>query len=188
VAPFSTGCIAGQIMGANILHKQALHGAASYDGAVDGDLLRLSIAHHLRNRIFEVLDYKNFLGLIDNSQKISGAIFFSLRARQLELLIADARASAILAIQRHLDNETFRRRLTKELHYLALRPHLTASFRELMVRPSNLDRNCFSGSRKPNLAVAYQNEAERLAKVLSLADRKFEADFPSPVISGLRVA
>ncbi len=104
-----------------------------------------------------------------NARKISGAVFFSLRPGQFRLLIADARISIVLALQRHLGNEQYRRRLRIEPHYRALRPHLSASFRVLMMPQSNWAGYRFSEGRKPNLILAYQNEIERLEMELLMA-------------------
>jgi hypothetical protein len=128
----------------------------------DDDLLRVSIAHHLRNFCFDNLDVIDFLKTPANTHRVSGAILYSLEPRRVRLLIDDARTSIVLALQRHLDNERYRKRLRTEFHYRTLRPHLSASFRVLMMPPSNWDGYCFSGSRKPSLVVAYQNEIERL--------------------------
>jgi hypothetical protein len=105
----------------------------------------------------------NYLhGAVESTPRVSGAIFLSLHPKQLAILIADARTSIVLAIQRHLHNERYRRRLAIEFHYRALRPHLSDSFRLLMVRPSHLDKNAFPTRRGTSLAAAYQNEIDRL--------------------------
>ena len=137
--------------------------AASAD---DYDWIRNSIAHQLQNRLFERLDTNYLHGAIANAPGISGAIFLSLHPRQLTILIADARVSIVLAVQRHLSNEQYRKRLAGEFHYRALRLHLSESFRLMMVRPSHSDTYRFSASRKPSLAAAYQNEIDRLEAAL----------------------
>ena len=143
---------------------------ASSPGAVtkDDDLLSTSIAHHLRNFCFEV-DTINFLQTAIGSPRISGAILLSVEPGQLRLLIADARISIVLALQRHVSNERYRRRLRTEAHYRALRPHLSANFRVLMMAPSNWEGYRFSESRKPSLADAYKNEIDRLEMELLAA-------------------
>lgn len=128
----------------------------------DYEFIRDSIAHQLRHGIFERLDTSYIHGAVSATPSISGAIFFSLQPRQLTLLIADARISIVLAVQRHLSNEQYRKRLTSEFHYRALRPHLSKNFRLLMVPPSNSPRYKIAGGRKPNLALAYEAEIDRL--------------------------
>jgi hypothetical protein len=128
------------------------------------DLMRDAIAHQLQHGVYERLDTDYIHGAVANTPQISGAIFLSLHPKQLTLLIADARISIILAIQRHLDNEQYRKRLAKEFHYRALRPHLNESFRLLMVPPSNSKKYCYAGKRKPSLAMAYQEEIEQLER------------------------
>ena len=158
--------------GNDLLHFDA--SSLSAPIAKDDDLLRISIAHHLRNFRFETLDTIDFLKTPANTRRISGAIFFSLEPRQVRLLIADARTSIVLALQRHLDNERYRRRLRTESHYRALRPHLSTGFRVLMTPPSNWNGYRFSASRKPNLIAAYQNEIDRLELELPAVPEKFD--------------
>ena len=122
------------------------------------------IAHQLQHGLFERLDTDYLHGAITNLPQISGAIFLSLHPKQLTLLIADARISIVLAIQRHLDNDHYRKRLAKEFHYRALRPHLSEEFRMLMVPSSNSKKPCLSAKRKPSLAMAYQREVEQLER------------------------
>ena len=140
--------------------------AYSADHADDYDWIRNSVAHQLRHGVFERLDTNYIHGAVANTPEISGAIFLSLHPRQLTILIADARIPIVLAIQRHRDNEQYRKRLAGEFHYRALRPHLSESFRMMMVRPSNSDKYRFSASRRPSLAIAYQNEIDRLEAAL----------------------
>lgn len=121
-----------------------------------------SIAHQLRHGVYERLDTDYLHGAISNTRRISGAIFLSLHPKQLTLLIADARISIVLAVQRHLDDEQYRKRLAKEFHYRALRPHLSEEFRLLMVPPSNSKKYCVAARRRPGLALAYQAEIEAL--------------------------
>jgi hypothetical protein len=135
--------------------------------ANDDDFLRSSIAYHLRNFCLEV-DTMSCLQTAATARKISGAIFFSLEPRQFRLLIADARTSIVLALQRHLGNEQYRTRLRTEAHYRTLRPHLSAGFRVLMVPSSNWAGYRFSEGRRPNLILAYQNEIERLEMELRM--------------------
>jgi hypothetical protein len=147
--------------------KLLSHGEASSNTAMDAsadpyDSIRDMIAYQLQNGVYERLDADYIHGAIANRPSISGAIFLSLHPKQLTLLIADARTSIVLAIQRHLDNEQYRRRLAREFHYRALRPHLSEDFRLLMVPLSNSSRYCSSARRKPGLAIAYQNEIEQL--------------------------
>ena len=125
-------------------------------------LMREAIDHQLKHGVFERLDTDYIHGAVTNRPQISGAIFLSLHPKQLTLLIADARISIILAIQRHLDNEQYRKRLAKEFHYRALRPHLSEDFLMLMVPASNSEKYCVPERRKPSLATAYQAEIERL--------------------------
>jgi len=144
--------------------KALSHAGAPDDGAFTDtyDLMRNAIAHHLRHGVFERLDTGYIHGAVADTPQISGAIFLSLHPKQLTLLISDARISIILATQRHLDNEQYRKRLAKEFHYRALRPHLSEDFRLLMVPPSNSQKYCLAGKRRPSLAMAYQDEVERL--------------------------
>ena len=128
----------------------------------DYDLIRDSIAHLLRHGIFERLDTNYIHGAVATTPSVSGAIFFSLQPKQLTLLIADARISIVLAVQRHLSNECYRKRLTGEFHYRALRSHLSKDFRLLMVSPSNSHKYRPAAGRKPSLALAYQAEIDRL--------------------------
>jgi len=137
-------------------HRQSAHAADEYD------FIRDSISHQLRQGIFERLDTNFIHGAVATTPSISGAIFFSLQPKQLTLLIADARISIVLAVQRHLNNEQYRKRLTSEFHYRALRPHLSKNFRLLMVPPSNSHNYRVAGGRNPNLALAYQAEIDRL--------------------------
>lgn len=138
------------------VNKQSAHAAEEYD------FIRESITHQLRQGIFERLDTNYIHGAVTTTPSISGAIFFSLQPKQLTLLIADARISVVLAVQRHLNNEQYRKRLASEFHYRALRPHLSKNFRLLMVPPSNSHKYRFAASRKPSLALAYQAEIDRL--------------------------
>ena len=126
------------------------------------DDIQKSIAHQLQHGVFERLDTNFLHGPVAHPPAISGAIFLSLHPRQLPILIADARTSIVLAVQRHLDNEQYRKRLVREFHYRALKPHLSDSFRLLMVPPSNSHRYQFAARRKPNLALAYEKEVDRL--------------------------
>lgn len=139
------------------------HSAASAD---DYDWIHNSVAHQLQHGLFERLDTNYIHGAVATTPSISGAIFLSLHPRLLTILIADARTSIVLAIQRHRDNEQYRRRLVTEFHYRALRPHLSENFRMMMVRPSHSDKYRFSAGRKPSLALAYQNEIDRLEAAL----------------------
>lgn len=125
-------------------------------------MMRDAIRHQLAHGLFERLDTDYLHGAIANTPQISGAIFLSLHPRQLTLLIADARISIILAVQRHLDNEQYRKRLSREFHYRALRQHLSEDFRMLMVPPSNSKKFSIAARRKPSLAMAYQAEIEQL--------------------------
>jgi hypothetical protein len=134
----------------------------AHAGADEHELLRISVANQLRRGLFERLDTDFIPGSIEPTPRITGAIFLALQPKQLKFLIADARISIVLALQRHLTNEEYRRRLVGEFHYRAFRPHLAESFRLLMVRPSNSDKYRFLQSRRPNLALAYQTEIERL--------------------------
>jgi len=138
------------------MHKQSAHLAEEYE------LIRSSITHQLRQGIFERLDTNYIHGAVATTPRISGAIFFSLQPKQLTLLIDDARISIVLAVQRHLSNEQYRRRLASEFHYRALRPHLSKNFRLLMVPLSNSHSYRVQGGRKPSLALAYQAEIDRL--------------------------
>lgn len=146
---------------------------ASHDAASANiyDLMRDAIAHQLQHGVFERLDTDYIHGAIANTPQISGAIFLSLHPKQLTLLIADARISIILAVQRHLDNEQYRKRLAREFHYRALRPHLSEDFRLLMVPPSNSKKYCVAGKRRPSLAMAYRSEIERLESDHLAADQ-----------------
>src|SRR5882724_504746 len=141
----------------------------------DEDLLRNAITHQLRNLCFESLSAADLHHIAANTRRISGAILFSLKPRLLGLLIADARASIVLALQRHLGNEQYRRRLMAEPHYRALRLYLSTSFRELMVPPSNWKGYRFSESRKPDLILAYQYEIERLELELLMMPERIDS-------------
>jgi hypothetical protein len=140
----------------------------------DEDLFCNAINHQLRNLCFESLGAVDLHRIAANTHRISGAILFTLKPRLLKLLIADARASIVLALQRHLGNEQYRRRLMAEPHYRALRLHLCTSFRELMVPPSNWKGYRFSESRKPDLILAYQYEIERLELELLMMSEKID--------------
>jgi len=144
--------------------KALAHGDAFRDAAPADvyELMRNAIDHQLQHGHYERLDTHYIHGAVANAPQISGAIFLSLRPKQLTLLIADARVSIVLAIQRHFDNEHYRRRLAKEFHYRALRPHLSEAFRLSMVPPSNFRKFCHGGRRRPSLAMAYQAEIEKL--------------------------
>jgi len=126
------------------------------------DFMRNAIDHQLEHGVFERLDTDYIHGAITNTPQISGAIFLSLHPKQLTLLIADARISIVLAVQRHQDDEQYRKRLAKEFHYRALRPHLSEEFRLMMVPPSNSKKYCVAAKRRPSLALAYQSEIEKL--------------------------
>ena len=140
--------------------------------ATDDDHLRAALAHHLRNAHFETLDSVVTLQVSANRRKISGAIFTSLEPKLVCLLIADARISIVLALQRHLNDEQYRRRLVLEPHYRAFLPHLSADFRVMMMPPSNWNGFSFPVSRNPNLINAYQNEIERLEIEIQWASEK----------------
>jgi len=141
-------------------HGEALEIPAM--GADAYDSIRSLIDYQLQRGVYERLDTDYIHGAVSNRQSISGAIFLSLHPKQLTLLIADARTSIVLAVQRHLDNEQYRRRLAKEFHYRALRPHLSEDFRLLMVRASNSSGHCLAERRKPSLAISYQSEIDQL--------------------------
>ncbi len=147
--------------------------ASSHSSSVarHDDFLRSSIAYHLQNFCLET-DTFGSLQAAANAPRVAGAIFLSVKPAQLRLLIADARTSIVLAIQRHLGNERYKKRLRAESHYRALRPHLSAGFRVLMMPQSNWSGYRFSESRKPNLVLAYQAEIERLEMELSMAPGK----------------
>ena len=130
------------------------------------DAIRDAVARQLRLGVFERLDTNYIHGAVANRPAISGAIFLSLHPKQLPLLIADARTSIVLAVQRHLDNEQYRKRLAKEFHYRALKDHLSEHFLMLMVPPSHSKKYRFSGGRKPSLPLAYQAEIDRLEAIL----------------------
>lgn len=138
------------------IERQSAHTCEDYE------FIRNSIAHQLRHGIFERVDTNYIHGAVETTPSISGAIFFSLQPRQLTLLIADARISIVLALQRHLSNEQYRKRLASEFHYRALRPHLSQNFRLLMVPPSNSRNYRVAAGRKPSLALAYEAEIDRL--------------------------
>jgi hypothetical protein len=138
------------------IEKQSAHTCDDYE------FIRNYIAHQLRHGIFERLDTNYIHGAVETTPSISGAIFFSLQPKQLTLLIADARISIVLAVQRHLSNEQYRKRLASEFHYRALRPHLSQNFRLLMVPPSNSRNYRVAAGRKPSLALAYEAEIDRL--------------------------
>jgi hypothetical protein len=128
----------------------------------DYESLRSAISYQLSRGLFERLDTNFINGSMEPTPQITGAIFLALQPKQLKFLIADARISIVLSIQRHMTNEEYRTRLTREFHYRAFRAHLSESFRLMMVRPSNSDKYRFFETRKTNLAVAYQAEIERL--------------------------
>jgi hypothetical protein len=136
-----------------------------FENAADiHDALRNAIAHQLQHGLYERLDTDYLHGAIANTPQISGALCLSLHPKQLTLLIADARISIVLAVQRHLDDEQYRKRLAREFHYRALRPHLSEGFRLSMVPPSNSKKYRISARRRPSLATAYQTEIERLER------------------------
>jgi hypothetical protein len=138
------------------MHKPSAPPAEEYE------LIRNAVDHQLRLGLFERLDTNYLHGAVASTPSISGAIFFSLQPKQLTLLIADARISIVLAVQRHLSNEQYRKRLASEFHYRALRPHLSQSFRLLMVPPSHSRSYRIATGRQPSLALAYQGEIDRL--------------------------
>ena len=140
-------------------HRDASGDAATADIY---DAMCASIAHQLQQGLYERLDTDYLHGAVSNTPRISGAIFLSLHPKQLTLLIGDARISIVLSVQRHLDDEQYRKRLAREFHYRALRPHLSEEFRLLMVPPSNSKKYRVAGKRRPSLALAYQAEIERL--------------------------
>ena len=124
--------------------------------------LRASIGYQLSHSLFERLDTNLIHGSMEPTPQITGAIFLSLQPKQFKFLIADARISIVLSMQRHMTNEEYRRRLSGEFHYRAFRAHLSESFRLMMVKPSNSDKYRFSEVRRSNLAAAYLAEIERL--------------------------
>src|SRR3954464_5689645 len=81
--------------------------------------IQSAIAYQLRRDFAEALDTNHIQGALADKPQISGALFLSLQPKQLRFLIADARTSIVLALQRHLTNEQYRRRLAKEFHYRA---------------------------------------------------------------------
>jgi len=143
-------------------HKDVLDHSSAIEPADDYDSIRLLVDRQLRQGFAERLDTNQIQGAVANRPQITGAIFLWLQPKQLRFLIADARVSIVLALQRHLTNEQYRRRLVKEFHYRALRLHLSDDFRLLMVPQSNSAKYRFSADRNPNLPAAYQNEIERL--------------------------
>jgi hypothetical protein len=169
-----TAIVKGLIMGNALLSFDAPSHSSPRAVVEYEDLLRNAITHQLRNLCFESLGAADVHLTAANMPRISGAILFTLKPRLLRLLIADARASIVLALQRHLGNEQYRRRLTAEPHYRALRLHLSTSFRELMVPPSNWKGYRFSESRKPDLILAYQYEIERLELELLMMPKKID--------------
>ena len=154
-------------------HRDASDNAGASD-IYDG--MRNTIAHQLQHGLFERLDTDYLHGAIAYTPQISGAIFLSLHPKQLTLLIADARISIVLAVQRHLDNEQYRKRLAREFHYRALRPHLSEEFRILMVPPSNSKKFCVSAKRRTGLATAYQAEIEQLERCYLAACQHRQVD------------
>lgn len=126
------------------------------------DFFSNMITYQLRNGIVERVDTNHVDGAVAHTSRVSGAIFFTLHPKHLSVLIGDARASIALAIQRHLSNEQYRRRLAVEFHYRALRRHLSTSFRLHMVPPSTSGACHFFADRNPGLAVAYGKEIDRL--------------------------
>jgi hypothetical protein len=165
-------------------------GWARYADAVltnEADLILSSVSHTLRHGIIERMDSNYLHGAIESMPCVSGAIFLSLHPKQLAILIADARTSIVLAIQRHLHNERYRRRLVREFHYRALRPHLSDSFLLLMVRPSHSDKYAFSAPRGTSLAVAYKDEIDRLEAEFFGRDRVNEVVY-GPQLKMLKLA
>jgi len=150
-------------MTANVLQRmdECSHssGHAPFD---EYESLRVLIANQLRLGLFERQDTNFISGSINPTPQITGAIYLALQPKKLKFLIADARVGIVLAIQRHMTNEEYRKRLINEFHYLAFRPHLSKRFRLSMVRPSNSHKYRALESREPSLAVAYQAEIERL--------------------------
>lgn len=143
-------------------HKDVFDLSSAIDSDDEYHFLQRSIALQLQHGFVERLETNHIQGSIAERPQISGAIFLSLQPKQLRFLIADARISIVLALQRHLTNEQYRRRLAKEFHYRALRRHLSDEFRLLMVPQSNSPKYRLSAERGPNLASAYQAEIERL--------------------------
>ena len=129
--------------------------------------LKNAIAHHLQNGLYERLDTGYIhRGSPSDYPAITGAVFLTVPPNELRLLIADARTSIALALQRHLDNQQFVKRLSGQFHYRVLRQYLSEGFRLAMVRSSNSDKVRFRGGRGPSLIMAYQTEIDRLDSIL----------------------
>src|SRR5579871_6469075 len=77
---------------------------------LDVQRLSASIAFHLRCGGTKYPTATYSFGA-RSADRLSGEIFLSLTPKQLKFLILDARVSIVLARQRHLDDEQYRRRL-----------------------------------------------------------------------------
>lgn len=167
-------------------HKDVFDLSSAIDSDDEYHFLQRSIALQLRHGFVERLETNHIQASVADRPQISGAIFLSLQPKQLRFLIADARISIVLALQRHLTNEQYRRRLVKEFHYRALRLHLSDQFRLLMVPQSNSAKYRFSAERRPNLASAYQAEIERLEATALDCTRSFPGTITGDAGPGLR--
>ena len=125
----------------------------------DEDLIRLSVFYYLRGCGFECLEGLDETATVLGSTSIT---HHPPRSAQLKLLFNDARTSVVLALQRHWNNEYYRRRLASEEHYRILQPYLSEQFRRLMVRASHLVGFRCAASPEPKLAARYQDEIDRL--------------------------
>jgi hypothetical protein len=124
----------------------------------DEFLIRTSVTYYLRGCGIEKFEP------LDAPLVASGGDSAIHDHTKLRHLVADARISIALALQRHLDNEQYRKRLAAAPHYHALRPYLSAAFLRLMVRASNLiGFRCPTGGEL-KLVTAYMNEIDRLER------------------------
>ncbi len=80
--------------------------------------------------------------------------------QRLLLLCGDAKVLADLAIQRHMNDAAFLRRLHEQACYDTLYPHFSETFRQQIAKePDNLQRG-------PTAAIACKEEIEQLEKNL----------------------
>jgi hypothetical protein len=106
------------------------------------------------------------LTFLDRIRRAKGAgnpaIHEQLNKRQeIRLLCGDARALADLAIQRHLSDAAFLRRLQAQPSYTVLSPYLSDRFRQL------LTQEALSEDGRGLLAAACLEEIEKLEHVLT---------------------
>jgi|SRR4051812_821174 hypothetical protein len=129
----------------------------------DEDAIGIAISRHFRD--WGIHDLKESLGRAVASADAT-TVHCDARPANLRLMIEDARASIVLALQRHWDNEQYRRRLMLEEHYRLLQSQLSENFHQLMVRTSHWDGFRYPKGLEPNLVTQYRTEIDRLERAL----------------------